>query len=67
MGPIISWQIEGGKVETVTDFTFLGSQITADNDCYHEIKRRMLLGRDITLPAKVCIVSCVFSSSCARM
>ena len=65
--PITSRQIEGGKVETVTDFTFLGSQITADNDCYHEIKRRMLLGRDITLPAKVCIVSCVFSSSCARM
>ena len=58
-GPITLWQIEGGKVETVTDFTFLGSQITADNDCYHEIKRRMLLGRDITLPAKVPIVKAV--------
>ena len=40
---IISWQIEGGKVETVTDFIFLGSQITADSDCSHEIKRRLLL------------------------
>ena len=44
-GPIISWQIEGGKVESVTDFIFLGSKITADNDCSHEIKRHLLLGR----------------------
>ena len=63
-GPIISWQIDGETVETVTDFIFLGSQITADGDCSHEIKRRLLLGRkvmtnldsilksrDITLPA----------------
>ena len=68
-GPITSWQIEGGKVETVTDFIFLGSKITADGNCNHEIKRHLLLGRkaltnldsvlksrDITLPAKVCIV-----------
>ena len=44
-GPITSWQIEGGKVETVTDFIFLGSKISADGDCSHEIKRRLLLGR----------------------
>ena len=43
--PITSWQTEGGKVEAVTDFIFLGSRITADNDCYHEIKRCLLLGR----------------------
>ena len=68
-GPITSWQIEGGKVEAVTDFLFFGSQITADGDCSHEIKRRLLLGRkditnldsilknrDITLPTKLCIV-----------
>ena len=67
--PITSWQIEGGKVETVTDFIFLGSKITADGDCSHEIKRRLLLGRkamtnldillksrDITLPTKVHVV-----------
>ena len=67
--PITSWQIEGGKVETVTDFIFLGSKITADGDWGHEIKRRLLFGRkamtnldsilksrDITLPTKVCIV-----------
>ena len=66
--PIISWQIEGEKVEAVTDFLFLGSKITVDGDCSHEI-RRLLLGRkvmtnldnmlkskDITLPTKVCIV-----------
>ena len=65
-GPITSWQIDG---ETVTDFIFLGSQITADGDCSHEIKRRLLLGRkvmtnldsifksrDITLPTKVRLV-----------
>ena len=58
-GPIISWQIDGETMETVTDFLFLGSKITADGDCRHEIKRRLLLGRkvmtnvdsrDITLP-----------------
>ena len=68
-GPITSWQIDGGKVETVTDFIFLGSKITADGDCSHEIKRRLLLGRkvmtnldsilksrDITLPTNVHLV-----------
>ena len=67
--PITSWQIDGETMETVTDFTFGGSKITADSDCSHEIKRCFLLGRkamtnldsilkskDITLPAKVCIV-----------
>ena len=44
-GPITSWQIEGQKVETVTDFIFLSSRITADSDCSHEIKRHLLLGR----------------------
>jgi len=44
--PITSWQIEGEKVEAVTDFIFLGSKITADGDCSHEIKRRLLLGRN---------------------
>ena len=67
-GPNISWQVEEEKVETVTDFTFLGSKIIEDGDCRHEIKRRLLLGRkamtnldsiksrDITLPTKVCLV-----------
>ena len=68
-GPITSWQIDGETMETVTDFIFLGSKITADGDCSHEIKRRLLLGRkamahqdsilrsrDITLPAKVHLV-----------
>ena len=68
-GPITAWQIDGETVETVTDFTFGGSKITADGDCSHEIKRRLLLGRkamtnlesifksrDITLPAKVHLV-----------
>ena len=67
--PITSWEIDGETVETVTDFIFLGSKITADGDCSHEIKRRLLLGRkvktdldsilksrDITLPTKVCLV-----------
>ena len=44
-GPITSWQIEGEKVEVLTDFLFLGSEITVDGDCNHEIRRRMLLGR----------------------
>ena len=68
-GPITSWQIDGGTMEIVTDFTFLGSKITADGDCSHEIKRCLLLGgkvmtkldsilksRDITLPTKVRLV-----------
>ena len=68
-GPITSWQIDGETVETVADFIFLGSKITADGDCSHEIKRHLLLGRkfittldsilksrDITLPTKVCLV-----------
>ena len=68
-GPITSWQIDGGKMATVRDFFWGGSKITADGDCSHEIKRCLLLGRnvitnldsiskskDITLPAKVCLV-----------
>ena len=68
-GPITSWQIDGETVETVSDFIFLGSKITADGDCSHEIKRRLLLrrkvmtnldsilkSRDNTLPTKVHIV-----------
>ena len=67
--PITSWQIDGETMETVTDFIFLGSQITAYGDCSHEIKRHLLLGRkvmmnldsvsksrDIALPTKICIV-----------
>ena len=46
-GPIISWEIDGETVETVADFIFLGSKITADGDCSHEIKRRLLLGRKV--------------------
>ena len=61
-GPITPWEIDGETVETVSDFIFLGSKITADVDCSHEIKRRLLLGRkviksrDITLPTKVRLV-----------
>ena len=68
-GPITSWQIDGETVETVSDFIFLGSKITPDGDCSHEIKRPLLLGRnirtnldsifksrDITLPTKVCLL-----------
>ena len=68
-GPITSWQIDWKTMETVRDFIFWGSQITADGDCSHEIKRRLLLGkkvmtnldrisksRDISLPTKVCLV-----------
>ena len=47
-GPISSWQIDGGTMETVIDFIFLGSKITADADCNHEIKRPLLLGKDMT-------------------
>ena len=75
-GPITSWQIDGKRVETVRDFILGGSKITADGDCSHEIKRRLLFGRkaminldsilksrDITLPAKVHLVkSMVFPS-----
>ena len=68
-GPITSWQLDGETMETVTNCIFLSSKITADGDCSHEIKRRLLLGRKamtnldsvlksraITLPAKVCLV-----------
>ena len=68
-GPITSWEIDGERVETVSDFIFLGSKVTADGDCSHEIKRHLLLGRkvmsnldsifksrDITLPIKVRLV-----------
>ena len=68
-GPITSWQIDGETVETVTDFIFLGSKITADGDCSHEIERCLLLGRkvktnldsilkskDITLPTNLCLL-----------
>ena len=71
-GPITSWEIDGETVETVSDFIFLGSKITADGDCSHEIKRCLLLGRkamtnldsilksrDITLPTKVHIVKVI--------
>ena len=72
-GPITSWQIDGEIVEIVADFIFLGSKITADGDCSHEIKRRLLLGRkaltnldsmlksrDTTLPTKVLVKAIVF-------
>ena len=74
-GPITSWQIDGETMETVSDFIFLGSNITADGDCSHEIKRRLLLGRkvmtnldsifksrDITLPTKVHLVKAIVFS-----
>src|SRR5574342_553026 len=74
-GPITSWEIDGETVETVSDFIFLGSKITADGECSHEIKRRLLLGRkvmtnldsilksrDITLPTKVCLVKAMVFS-----
>ena len=73
--PITSWEIDGETMEIVTDFIFLGSKITADGDCSHEIKKHLLLGRkamtnldsvfksrDITLPAKVCLVKAMFFS-----
>ena len=72
-GPITSWQIDGETIETMTDFIFLGSKITADSDCSHEIKRRLLLGRkamtnlnsilksrDITFLTKVHLVKPMF-------
>ena len=74
-GPITSWQIDRKTMETVTDFIFLGSKLTADGDCSHEIKRRLLLGRkvmtnlhsilksrDITLSTKVCLVKAMVFS-----
>ena len=74
--PITSWLIDGEKIETVTDFIFFGSRITADGDCSHEIKRCLLLERNpmtnlnsilksrgITLPTKVCRVKAMFFSS----
>ena len=79
-GPITSWQIDGETVETVSDFIFLGSKITADGDCSHEIKRHLLLGRkvmtnldnllksrDITLPTKVHLTRLWFSSGHVQM
>ena len=75
-GPITSWQIVGETVETVSDFIFLGSKITADGDCSHEIKTRLLLGRkvmtnldsilksrDITLPTKIRLVKAMYGFS----
>ena len=72
-GPLTSWEIDGETVETVADFIFGGSKITADGDCSHEIKRRLLLGRkvmtnldiilkrrDITLPTKVHLIKAMF-------
>ena len=73
-GPITSWEIDGETVETVSDFKFLGSKITADGDCSHEIKRSLFLGRDvikldsiiksrdITLLTKVCLVKAMVFS-----
>ena len=71
-GPITSWEIDGETIETVTDFIFLGSTITVDGDCSHEIKRHLLIGRKAmtnldsilksryaTLPTKVCLVKAV--------
>ena len=71
--PITSWQMDGETVEIVADFIYLGSEITADGDCSHEIKRRLLLGRkvmanldsilrsrDVTLPMKVLLVKAMF-------
>ena len=77
LGPITSWQIDGETMEAVTDFIFLGSKITADGDCSHEIKRRLLLGRiaminldsmlksrDIILPTKVHLVKAMVLHGC---
>ena len=79
-GPIASWQIDGETVETVSDFILGGSKITADGDCSHEIKRRLLLGRkartnldsilksrDSTLPTKVHLVKAIFFSQWSCM
>ena len=74
-GPITSWQTDGETVETFSDFIFLGSKITADGDCSHEIKRHLIFGRkamtnlgsilksrDVTLPTKVCLIKAVVFS-----
>ena len=79
-GPITAWPVNGETMETVKEFIFLGSKITADGDCSPEIKRHLLLGRkamtkldsmlksrDITLPTKVCIVKAGFSNSHVQM
>ena len=79
ISPITSWEIDGETVETLSDFIFLGSKITADGDCSHEIKRRLLLGkkvmtnldsifksRDITLPTEVCLVK-NYGFSCSHV
>ena len=79
-GPITSWQIDEETVETAADFIFLGSKITADGDCSHEIKRHLLLGRkvmtdldnilksrDITLPTKVRLVKAIYSFSSSQV
>ena len=76
-GPMTSWQIDGETTETLTEFIFLGSKITADGDCSHEIKRHLLLGRkamtnldsilksrDISLPTKVHLVKAMVFQSC---
>ena len=76
-GPITAWQIDGETMETMRDFVFLGSKITADSDCSHEIKRCLLLGRkamtnlesilksrDITFVAKVCLVKAMVFHIC---
>ena len=78
--PIISWQIDGETVDKTADFIFLGSKITADGDCSHEIKRCLLLGRkvitnldsmlqsrDITLSTKICLVKSLFQWSCMNV
>ena len=75
-GPITSWEVDGKTMETVTDFIFLGSKITADGDCRHEIKRHLLLGRkvmtnldsifksrDITFPTKIHLVKAIVFST----
>ena len=79
-GPITSWEIDGETVERVADFIFLGSKITADGDCSHEIKRHLLLGkkvmtnldsilkrRDITLSTKACLVKAMVFIQWSRM
>ena len=79
-GPITSWEIDRGTMETVTDFIFLDSKITEDGDCSHEIKRCLLLGRtvmtnldsifksrDVTLPTKVRLVKAMYGSSCGHV
>ena len=79
-GPITSWEIDGETRETVSDFIFLGSKITADGDCSHEIKRHLLLGRkvmanldsilksrDITLPTKVLLVKAMLSTKVLKL